>query len=73
MNALEAMAHEARTGARDTYQAELSKLQAQSRLASERFAEFKLAREESWDKAVLEMERIRDAFLHSFNYFESQI
>jgi len=51
----------------------LSKLQAQSRLASERFAEFKLAREESWDKAVLEMERIRDAFLHSFNYFESQI
>jgi len=45
MNELEAKAHEARAGARDTYQAELSKLQAQSRLASERFAEFKLARE----------------------------
>ena len=35
--------------------------------------ELKAAGEDSWDALVAEMEKIRDAFVHSFKYFKSQI
>jgi len=29
--------------------------------------------ETAWDSMVVEMDKVRDAFVHSFSYFKSQI
>ena len=73
MNALQAKAEEAKDDARDRYQAEMVKLQNQSKLAVAKFGEMKAASEESWETMVAEMEKVRDAFTHSFHYFKSQV
>lgn len=73
MNELEAKANEAKQDARDAYKAEMVKLRAQSKLAMTKFDEFKEAGDDAWDKSVAEMEKVRDAFSHSFNYFKSQV
>ena len=33
----------------------------------------KSATAEAWDATVAEMEKVRDAFVHSFSYFKSQL
>ena len=73
MDALEARAKEAREDARDKYREEMSKLHHQSKLAVAKLDELKAAGEESWDGMVTEMEKVRDAFTHSFRYFKSQL
>lgn len=73
MNEAKAKAKDAREDARDMYQAEMAKLQKQSDLAVAKLDEMKAAGEEGWDAMVTEMEKIRDAFVHSFNYFKSQV
>lgn len=73
MNALQAKAAEAKEDARDIYKAEIAKLQEQSQLAVAKLGEMKTASEESWDAIVTEMEKVRDAFVHSFHYFKSQV
>ena len=73
MNALSAKANEAKADARDMYKAELAKLQKQSDLAVAKLDEMQTASEEGWDSMVTEMEKVRDAFVHSFHYFKSQV
>lgn len=73
MNKLQAKAEEAKDDARDMYKAEMAKLQDQSKLAVAKLGEMKTASEESWETMVTEMEKVRDAFTHSFHYFKSQI
>jgi ATP/maltotriose-dependent transcriptional regulator MalT len=73
MDALEAKADQAKQDARDAYKAEMVKLRAQSKLAMDRFEKFKEAGDDAWDRSVAEMEKYRDAFAHSFNYFKSQV
>ena len=73
MNALQAKAAEAKEDARDLYKAEMAKLHAQSNLAVAKLDEMKAASEEGWDSMVTEMEKVRDAFVHSFHYFKSQV
>ena len=73
MDALEAKAAEAKADVRDAYKAEMTKMRHQSKLAVSKYEELKDAGEESWDKMVAETEKIRDAFVHSFNYFKSQV
>ena len=73
MDELEAKANEAKQDARDAYKAQMVKLRSQSKLAMDRFEEFKEAGDDAWDNAVAEMEKVRDAFAHSVNYFKSQI
>jgi predicted nucleic acid-binding Zn-ribbon protein len=72
MSALEAKAKEAKEEARDKYKEEMTKLRAQSTLASTKLAEIKAAGEDKWETLVAEMEKIRDAFKHSFHYFKAQ-
>jgi hypothetical protein len=31
------------------------------------------AGDDSWDRMVVEMDKVRDAFTHSFHYFKSQV
>lgn len=54
------------------YQAELSKLRHQSKLAIDRLDELKAAGEDSWKTLVAGTERVRDAFINSFHHFKSQ-
>ncbi len=73
MGNVEAKAREAKEDARDKYKEETGKLRAQSQLAVIKLDELKAAGEDTWDKMVAEMEKVRDAFTHSFNYFKSQV
>lgn len=72
MSKLEAKAQEVKEDARDKCHEEMRKLRHQSKLAVARFDEMKAAGEESWETMVTEMEKVRDAFKHSFHYFKSQ-
>ncbi len=73
MNVLEAKAKEAKADAREKYKEEMSKLRAQSELAVAKLDEMRVAGEDSWERMVAEMEKIRDAWIHSFHYFKSQV
>ena len=73
MDKLEAKAQEAKEDARAKYKEEMSKLRQQSKLAKGKLDELKAAGEDGWDAMVAEMEKVRDAFKHSFNYFKSQL
>lgn len=73
MTALEAKAAEAKGEARNKYQAEMTKLKKQSQVAKGKLDELKAATEDKWDAMVAEMDKLRDAFVHSFNYFKSQV
>lgn len=73
MNDLEARAQEAKADVRDKYREEMQKLRHQSKLAVAKLDEIKAAGESTWEAMVAEMEKIRDAFTHSFHYFKSQI
>ncbi|MBK7662532.1 MAG: hypothetical protein IPJ21_03095 [Sterolibacteriaceae bacterium] len=70
---LEAKAREAKEDARDKYKEEMGKLRQQSKLAVAKLDDLKAAAEDKWETMVEEMEKIRDAIKHSFNYFKSQL
>ena len=73
MSELEAKAQEAKDDARAKYNEEMKKLSKQSKLAVAKLEEIKSAGEDTWESMVAEMEKVRDAFKHSFNYFKSQL
>lgn len=73
MHELSAKAKEAKEEARATYQQEMAKIRHQSDLAKARMEDLKLAGEDKWDAMVTEMDKVRDAFVHSFSYFKSQV
>ena len=73
MNALEARAEDAKDTAHEKYVEEMAKLRRQSTLAKAKFDDLVDAGEDKWDNMVAEMDKIRDAFVHSFNYFKSQL
>lgn len=70
---LEAKAQEAKADVRDKYREEMRALRHQSKLAIAKLDEIRAAGESSWEALVTEMEKMRDAFTHSFHYFKSQI
>ena len=51
----------------------MAKLHDQSKLAQGKLDSMKSATAEAWDATVAEMEKVRDAFVHSFSYFKSQL
>ncbi len=73
MGKLELRAQEAREDVRDKYKAEMAKLHDQSELAKAKLADMQASTESAWDGMVAEMDKIRDAFAHSFSYFKSQL
>jgi hypothetical protein len=73
MSKLEANAHEIKKDAQARYEVEMDRLRLQSQLAKVKFDELKVATENSWDELVAETEKVRDAFIHSFHYFKSQV
>lgn len=73
MNALEVKAKDAKDSAHEKYVEEMAKLRHQSTLAKAKFDDLVDAGEDKWDNMVAEMDKVRDAFVHSFNYFKSQL
>lgn len=73
MSELEAKAQEAKDDVRAKYKEEMKKLSKQSKLAVAKLEEIKSAGEDTWESMAAEMEKVRDAFKHSFNYFKSQL
>jgi hypothetical protein len=73
MSRLEVKTLEAKEEARSKYKEEMNKLNTQSKLAIAKLDELKAAGEDTWETMVGEMEKVRDAFKHSFNYFKSQL
>ncbi len=73
MAKLETKAQAATDDAHDLYKEEMRKLRHQSKLAVAKLDELKTSSEAGWEAMVTEMEKIRDAFAHSFNYFKSQV
>ena len=51
----------------------MAQLREQSVHAKAKMEELKAASEDRWDAMVAEMEKVRDAFVHSFSYFKSQV
>lgn len=54
------------------YKQEMADLRAHSGKASAKLDELKNAGEDAWENMVAEMDKIGDAFKHSYNYFKSQ-
>lgn len=73
MNKLEAKAQTAKAEVRDIYKEEMRKLRHQSKLAVAKFDELVASSEDSWETMITDMEKVRDAFTHSFHYFKSQV
>lgn len=73
MDKIEAKAKDAKEDARAKYQEQVAKLHDQSKLAKSKMAELKAAGEDKWESLVAETEKVRDAFIHAFNYFKSQL
>lgn len=72
IGAAETKLHAAKAEVRDKYKEEMSKLQAQYKHAAVRLDELK-AGQDSWEAMVAEVEKVRDALKHSYNYFKSQL
>lgn len=72
MNELETKTKEAKADAREKYKSEVAKLRQQSELAVAKLNEVAAAGEDTWEKMVDEMEKVRDAFTSSFHYFQSK-
>ncbi|HEU4846307.1 MAG TPA: hypothetical protein VFT05_18710, partial [Burkholderiaceae bacterium] len=62
----EAGAQEAKEDARQTYKEEMGKLRLKSKEAVAKLEELKATTEDSWETMVGEMEKMHDAFTHSF-------
>ena len=66
MEGLAATAQEAKEEARQKYKDEMGKLREQSKVAVAKLEELKAASVDSWEGMVTDMEKMHDAFTHSF-------
>jgi TolA-binding protein len=69
MNSLEEEAQEAKDEARLKYKEEMGKLREQSKVAVAKLEELKTSGEDKWETMVTDMEKMHDAFTHSFFSF----
>jgi len=70
---LDAKAKRARDEANAKYERHMGKLRRESEIAVAKLHELKAAGEESWVLMVSEMDRMRDQFAQSFQYFKIQL
>lgn len=73
LDKLEAKSKGAKEELRAKYKQEMADLRAKSDVAIAKLDEIKHAGEDSWDDLVNEMEKIGNAFKHSYSYFKSQL
>jgi hypothetical protein len=73
MGEMEEQAKIAKEDVRVKCNAEMIKLRHQSQLVMEKFEELKFSGDGAWANLVAETEKVRDAFIHSFQDFKSQL
>lgn len=66
MLGLEASAQEAKEEARQKYKEEMTQLRQRSKVATAKLEEMKASSVDSWEHMVTDMEKMHDAFTHSF-------
>lgn len=66
INELESTTQQAKEDAQNKYKEEMTKLRHQSKLAVAKLDELKATNEDSWESMVNEMEKMHEAFTHSF-------
>ncbi len=66
MLGLETSAQEAKEEARQNYKDEVTQLRQKSKVAAAKLDEMKAASVDSWEHMVTDMEKMHDAFTHSF-------
>ena len=70
---LEKKAKKASAEAQAKYEEQIASLQEQSEEAQKKLKQIAAAGEDAWKDMIAEAEKLRDAFIHSFNYFKSQL
>jgi ElaB/YqjD/DUF883 family membrane-anchored ribosome-binding protein len=70
---LESKAGELSGQAREKVDAQISQLQEMAKPARDKLRELKAVGEGRWAQMVSEAEKVHKAFVHSFNYFKSQL
>lgn len=70
---LQAKAKDAKGDVREKYETEMNKLREQSNKAGDKLKELKNAGEDTWENLVADTDKVLNAFVHSFNYFKSQL
>jgi hypothetical protein len=70
---LEAKARSGQEEAQKKYAEQLAHLRELSNAAKLKMDEIKAAGEDRWESLVVEGEKVHKAFVHSFNYFKSQL
>ncbi len=73
LDEFEKKAAEASGEAEVAYKEQLAKLREQSDAAKAKLQELADSSDEVWQNMLAEAEKLRDAFVHSFNYFKSQL
>ena len=58
---------------KDKYKEQIAQVRGHYDSALEKMGEIKSASEENWETLVNEGEKVHKAFVHSFNYFKSQL
>ncbi|MEZ5573904.1 MAG: hypothetical protein R3E64_18100 [Halioglobus sp.] len=72
LDKLAAKSKDAKKDLQAKYKKQMADLRAQSSEANAKLDKMKTAGEEGWDDLVAEMDKIGNAFKHSYNYFKAQ-
>ena len=70
---LEAKAKDANAEVRVKYDKQMDELRELSIAAHKKMEEIKSSGEDKWESLVAEGDKVQKAFVHSFNYFKSQL
>jgi len=70
---LEAKVKDANAEARVKYDKQMAELREMSKAAQKKMEEIKSSGEDKWEALVAEGDKLQKAFIHSFNYFKSQL
>lgn len=73
IDGLEARARAGREKLGASYDQQLAQLREAARAVGKKIDEIKAAGDERWEVLVAEGEKVQKAFIHSFNYFKSQL
>jgi len=73
---LDELEHKAKAGREklgQTYDEQIAHLKTGSAAVKHKIDEMRAAGDDRWEALVAEAEKVRKAFVHSFNYFKSQL
>jgi chromosome segregation ATPase len=70
---IEAKAEEVGAKSRDDFDRQMDQLRDHARQMQSKLEEMRGAGEDAWDRIIEESRKLRDAFVHSYNYFKSQM